>query len=325
MFTMIRIALIASILLFASTAVAQTVEPSAAQQDYNDKGVIAMQQGKFGEAVASFRSSLSLGELNVTQLNLGRAYFRMGLCLDAREAYAATKTAPKVSAPTPDEITALLDRFEKEYLEECSARLILQCEGNPKVTIGETIGRSCSDVGEWPVMAGPVTVKYRYGTENFEKKVKVEAGEAVEVTLTMDDGSEEDAVATGGDGGGTTGGAPGVSASADSGSSLSTYGWIAAGVGVALLGGAFAYDLAVTAPAIEELENLPNTEEGRIEAAEARSEIDGHQTLTLVLGGVGSAAIIGGIVMIILDSDEPAPVSAWANDEAAGFVWSGRW
>lgn len=318
-----HISIVATICLASTSALAQeTVVPSDSQQDYNDKGVVLMQQGDYAGAVASFRASVSLGNLNVTQLNLGRAYFRQTLCLDARQAYDAVETAPKVNAPTPAEIANLLQRFEAEYAETCSAKLTFECEGNPTIRIGKTEARACNTLGDgWPVAAGPAKVKVEYpGAEAFTIDVNAEAGASVEVAVKPPS-SGDDAVADAGTG--DTAPTPGDSiATTDEGGSLATYGWITLGVGGALIAGSLVYDQVVTGAAVDELEGLDNSQTER--ADELRPEIEGHQTNSIIMLGVGSAVAITGVVLLLLpDGDDSGP-TAWIGKDGAGVAYTGR-
>jgi hypothetical protein len=317
-----HIVIVAAICLASTTALAEeTVVPTDSQQDYNDKGVVLMQQGDYAGAVASFRASLSLGNLNVTQLNLGRAYFRQNLCLDARNAYEAVDDAPKVNAPTPAEIATLLERFENEYAETCSARLAFECQGNPNIVVGRTEPRACEALSDgWPVMAGPVKARVMYpGADAFE--IEVEATSGTVVSVPVGPPTDEDVVAAAPV---VTDTAPGasVAASDDGGSSLATYGWVTLGIGGALVAGALVYDQVVTGAAVDELEGLDNSEIDR--ADELRSDIEGHQTNSIVLLGVGSAAVITGVVLLLLPDGDDAGPTAWISTNSAGVVYQGR-
>lgn len=104
-----------------STAIAQeTVEPTEAQQTLNDEGVRALIEGDYAGAVSLLERSIRLGEVNVTYLNLGRAYQKMGRCQQAKAALEAAKTAPAVGDPPRDEVHEVAERYLAEVAEECS-------------------------------------------------------------------------------------------------------------------------------------------------------------------------------------------------------------
>lgn len=95
------------------------VEPSAAQLELNNQGVRAIGARKFAEAVKLYQASLALGELNITYVNMGRAYQYMNLCAEAEEAYANALRAPKVAEPAPAQIAAAIERYRDELDAKC--------------------------------------------------------------------------------------------------------------------------------------------------------------------------------------------------------------
>ncbi len=104
----------------AQPAEQPVAEPSEAQLSLNDDGVRAMIEGDFAGAVAQLERSIRLGEINVTYLNLGRAYQKMGRCAKARGALEKAKTAPAVADPPPSEVRAVADRYLAELAEDCT-------------------------------------------------------------------------------------------------------------------------------------------------------------------------------------------------------------
>jgi tetratricopeptide (TPR) repeat protein len=116
----------ASLLLaLASPAVAHAEEfaqYSAEQQKLNEQGVRAIISKDYALAVAVLEESTALGELNITYLNLGRAYQKLGDCKAAREAYAKAKTAPKVEAPAPRVVDKKLDEYTAELTAACKEK-----------------------------------------------------------------------------------------------------------------------------------------------------------------------------------------------------------
>lgn len=118
--------LILAMSLTSATALAQgaereTAEISEAQQTLNDEGVRAMIEGDFAGAVALLERSIRMGENNVTYLNLGRAYQKLGNCEKARKALVMAKTAPAVKDPPEDEVTQRAEEFLGELDEACGS------------------------------------------------------------------------------------------------------------------------------------------------------------------------------------------------------------
>lgn len=121
----LTLALTCSIVLPISTSYAQsgdaqpTVEPSSAQLELNNRGVQAIVAKQYETAVRLFRSSTDLGELNITYVNMGRAYQYMGECENAEAAYDKALEAPAVASPSPDKIAAVIARYRMELDESC--------------------------------------------------------------------------------------------------------------------------------------------------------------------------------------------------------------
>lgn len=77
----------------------EPVTPSDEQQKINDKGVEHLIEENYARTVAHFEQSLLLGELNVTYLNLGRAYQRLGKCTHAKQALNRGLVGPSYDGP----------------------------------------------------------------------------------------------------------------------------------------------------------------------------------------------------------------------------------
>lgn len=97
----------------------QIVEPSAAQLELNDQGVEAIINRNFAQASRLFQASLDLGELNITYVNLGRAFQYLNECEKAEQAYARALTAPAIPEPTPAEIAEVVERYREELKHNC--------------------------------------------------------------------------------------------------------------------------------------------------------------------------------------------------------------
>lgn len=94
-------------------------EPTDAQTSLNDDGVRAMIEGDYAGAVSLLERSIRLGEINVTYLNLGRAYQKLGRCAKAREALQKAKTSPAVADPPASEVAAVSDQYLAELDKNC--------------------------------------------------------------------------------------------------------------------------------------------------------------------------------------------------------------
>jgi hypothetical protein len=100
-----------------STDAPPLVEPSEEQRDLNDDAVRALTDGDYARAITLLEEALYLGELNVTFLNLGRAYQLLGRCERARAAFEKSLTAPRAEQPPP----GLVEKKTREYMAELDA------------------------------------------------------------------------------------------------------------------------------------------------------------------------------------------------------------
>lgn len=107
----------------AEPEVGAPVEPSAGQKTLNDEGVQALIAKDYERAVALLNESLALGELNITYLNLGRAYQKLGQCVEAKKAYLNAVSAPVVEEPAQRIVDAKADQYLAELEEECADEL----------------------------------------------------------------------------------------------------------------------------------------------------------------------------------------------------------
>ncbi|MFP4596685.1 MAG: tetratricopeptide repeat protein [Persicimonas sp.] len=94
-------------------------EPSGDQVRLNQAAVEAIVAEDFEKAAKLLESSLELGEHNVTWLNLGRAYQKLGRCKDAKNAYLSAVSAPAVKEPSPKLVNAKAEQYLEEVEESC--------------------------------------------------------------------------------------------------------------------------------------------------------------------------------------------------------------
>ncbi|MGM0558623.1 MAG: tetratricopeptide repeat protein [Myxococcota bacterium] len=91
----------------------ETVEPTDEQARLNDQGVRALGEEDYVKAISLLEEARYLGELNITYLNLGRAYQLAGRCEKARESLQKVFAAPKVEKPP----AGLIESKAREFLE----------------------------------------------------------------------------------------------------------------------------------------------------------------------------------------------------------------
>jgi hypothetical protein len=91
----------------------ETVEPTDEQARLNDQGVRAIGDEDYVKAISLLEEAKFLGALNITYLNLGRAYQLAGRCEKARESLQKVFDAPKVEKPP----AGLIESKATEYLK----------------------------------------------------------------------------------------------------------------------------------------------------------------------------------------------------------------
>ncbi len=121
-------------------------EPTLEQQELNDQAVQALTDKNYAKAVSYLQEAIFLGELNVSYLNLGRAYQQMGSCRKAKRALGKVEQAPKVEKPSPAFIRQKTAEYMAELPEKCpspdaeSGEAEEDVSGPPKWPIGVTAG-----------------------------------------------------------------------------------------------------------------------------------------------------------------------------------------
>lgn len=115
------------ITLLWSAPLAAQIAPTSEQKKLNRRAYESMAQGDHQDAIEAYLRSLELGELNVTWLNLGRAYQKSGECEKAFDAYDHVSDAPPVEKPGPEVVASSLERFRGELDEECPTQIVTRC------------------------------------------------------------------------------------------------------------------------------------------------------------------------------------------------------
>lgn len=264
------------------------------QQRLNEKGVRAIIAKDYALAIALLEESSAIGELNVTYLNLGRAYQKMGDCKAAREAFDKAAQAPKVARPAP----ALIDKKLGEYRAE--------------------LDKSCTTKNQTAEAAAPTEgaeeqpdadAKSDRKSENKTAQAKNAAKEtepAQEVrptpapqTMTRDD-------------------------------STSPWGWVLTGTGVALAGAGVG-TLFWAKSLRDEVRNASVNDHGFVSSMTRADALDKQSTAstldTVGLGmTIGGAVLTGGGIYLLLtdDTETPSRVSVQTGPDRLGVVWTGE-
>lgn len=126
-------------------AVAQDVTLIDAQRRLNEEAVAAVESGDFERAELLLRSSLELQDLNITWLNLGRIYQKMGRCQDAHQAYQRALEAPEAEGVPAEVLAQRVDQWSQELQETCPGTLQIDCE-DPRTTV--TVNEQTAQCGD---------------------------------------------------------------------------------------------------------------------------------------------------------------------------------
>lgn len=173
--------------LLWSASVSAQITPTDEQKELNRQAYQSMANGDHDAAIDMYLRSLQAGELNVTWLNLGRAYQKSGQCRDAFQAYEKVEDAPQVQNPVPEVVNDSLARFLGELESQCPTQIVTRClspsDDPSEVTVtldGET-DYPCGVAIE--VEAGTHIISGTGEAGRIRKSVLVERGQSVQVDL----------------------------------------------------------------------------------------------------------------------------------------------
>lgn len=97
----------------------ESVEPTERQVELNEQAVRLIASGDAVKALTLLQEANYIGELNVTYLNLGRAYQSIGRCDEARQALEKVPGAPTVESPPPGLVNSRAQSFLEQLDQEC--------------------------------------------------------------------------------------------------------------------------------------------------------------------------------------------------------------
>lgn len=271
------------------------------QQAYNEEGVKFAAEGEYAQAVAKFQNSLTLGEANVTWLNIGRTYQRMGECMKAKDAYAKVPTAPAVESPGKADILKFLSSYQKELPKVCPATVIAECDA----------GQARLDGGEWTacpatftdLKPGTYTIDAQFGERTLSQQVEVKEGQTETVTLqapVVDVAVEN------------------VTETAEPRTQTNVLPIVIAGAGGAVLLTALVLDFAWLGELVEDAQGDDRTEKQVETARDA-------QSVNRALFATGGALFVIGTIWYLIDPTTESAPQAQIVDGGATVGWSWIW
>ncbi len=177
----------------------ELVDATERQQQLNEQGVAAIDEGDYQQAIEVYESSLQLGELNVTHTNLARAHQLAGNCQSADEHYRKALDAPPVERPTPSQLADVIDDYRDELRSDCPGFLEVECTPPDIELFIDDEGPQECDVGSRELMPGSYSLRGEFRDHITETTVAVEALETSRAHLALagefDDEPPGDAVA----------------------------------------------------------------------------------------------------------------------------------
>ncbi len=285
------------------------VEPTDAQMQLYDKAAAVFAKEEFDRAVRLFQAALYLGELNMLYLNMGRAYYRLGKCKEAEEAFAKVEAAPSLAHPSPAEIKLKLESYRKDLQYTCPGVLDLRCEqAGMTVSIDGAPDQTC---GAIPLDPGEHSVVAKLSGKTNEVIVNIEPRKTKVLPLRVD----------------LEGDGPDV---------FTVVGWGATGLGSALILSAVLVNYLSLAPQLDAFEEALVSLDPPTPAQTLREDIETTQSAVLLLGISGAVITAGGVVLLLLSGEETAPTTQqpgppssgldiWASPESTGVRWTHSW
>jgi tetratricopeptide (TPR) repeat protein len=329
------VAALIALVSLTTTSWAQTdTELTESQLDYNNKGVMLINEGKYDEALGYFQSSLAIGEANVTYLNLGRTYARMERCAEAAAAFERVESAPQVKSPPPAAIDKILKRYRAELFEVCSARIRLRCpDEKVSVAIGDAPAVMCPQLPV-PVTPGEHRVQVTFEGRESVQTVDAKAGEVtqLDVEVPQDPANQEPAdekpVAQKPVEQAPTALKPITPPEREPSNGLRTAAWVSSITGGALLATGLVVDQTVVGSRLDEVEAASTA--GDRSAYDTRlEEYEQARDLNRAVFIAGGALAASGVVMWILSADESGEPTGGASvvprDGGASLEVNWRW
>lgn len=284
-------------------------EASPEQDALIRKGVQASNEGQPEEALRFYRAALALGESNVLQLNIGRAYQKMGDCGQAEARYKRALEAPQVEQPSPSEVQEAVARYLAQMPEGCLASLLVECPPEAELRLDRAPLACQQLVTRAP---GVYQLLGRWQGRKVARQIELKPREA----LRINDLFAEAAPAA----------APPVAE--EGGGAAQVVGWSLLGGGALLLGGGAWMALEV-ASVNDQIAQIPRGQGDPARGDALIAQGERAQTLELLGLGLGAAALAGGALLLWLGEDDPAQEGAalrplWRGD-ALGATLEARW
>lgn len=254
---------------------ARVVEPTLTQLDLYEDASIAFAQGRYDDAITSLTGALDEGPVNIFYVNLGRALFRKGQCVEAREAYAKAQESAYVAEPTREQVQKKILEYRTELEERCTGELMTACTPDAlRISIDDEPVQPCTDA-PFDVTPGSHLVTATYQGRKVVKEVTIHAMKRTGVVMDLS--------------------LPRV---VDQAEPWELAGLTTGGIGVALLVGAALTDVVLVRPAVEAYDTDHSDADARADAADLQSVVVGT---TLA----GALMVVTGATIYLLGPGNP--------------------
>ena len=312
------IALVLSLALFAPPAArAQSADPRV--QALIDEGTEEFRTGRFADALRRFESAFELGHVEALQYHIARCHEELGHTRQAIEAYEAFLGT---DAPTKAKAKA---EAALGQLRRTKGRLLFDV--SPEWAEVWVDGERAAGSGPLEVAPGDHEVVARADQHHESTtSIRVEPGEEQTVALSLLPKEVQSAT--------TPLPEPVVEERRDAGEiPLSTWGFVTLGVGAALTaGGTVSYILGELDH--RDIVNTPGygTEaivisKTRRQALDLQASGDTKKTVGYALWGIGGAAVVTSVILLVLDEGDETPALTIAPEAMPGggaFTLGGR-
>lgn len=331
----LRSSVVAALALTASAAPAQTASEKAAAEALFQEAASMMQDGHVAEACSKYQASQELDPALGTLLRLADCYDRVGKSASAWALFVeAQAVAQRANQPERAEIATTRSGELKERLSMLTLKLD---DGEVPEGLSIRVNRAEIPQPSWgtalPFDPGQVTIKVSApGYQEWSTQVVVPVGPD-QTTVTIPPLKAVPRAPT--KASAPTGAAAATMKEPEGSSTATTLGYVAGGVGLAGLAAAGVLGYRAYSLNQDSLDlcaqDDPNacTTEGK----ELRDRAAGYGAISTIVGGVGGALLVTGVVLVLTAPSESEAarqsprfqVAAIADRDRAGLSVRGVW
>ena len=306
---------IALLLLLAAPVAAQDdalIEPTAEQIELSKQAYSAFLAKDWDEAIRLYQEIIDLGPLNFAYASLGFALFKADRCEEARDILDQAESAPKVSNPTPEQVSSLIAQYRGTLAEQCLGSIIVTCpQQGVTLTVDDQPSQLCAGKAIF-VTPGPHTLRGELKGKTTEQVVLVGAMSTHAITLEIP-GLVEEVIVD-----------PGPDPIPWEIGQLGATGIAVGASGALTLIGALSVELFILGPELEDLRAASASND--LERFDTlKPAVESRQALTQGLLISGVALTLTGATLLIIDffdgegAAEPVGLTPWISRDGLGL------